>query len=89
MNKVNSKRVLVLATVVTGLLVWNFQTSSADEYSTPPEQSKKKEMYYVIDASYIDHSGEYADCIEYADRYKDYHDYVVVSAKTVIGDTAE
>jgi hypothetical protein len=80
---------LIVAVIVAGLPVWSGQMSNDNEYSDSLKKSEEKEMHYVIDPSYIDYSGEYADCVVYADSYKDNHDYVVVSAKTVIRDTAE
>ena len=37
--------------------------------------------YFVVDSSYIDHAGSFKDCIEYADSYKNFHDYIVVTTK--------
>jgi len=37
--------------------------------------------FFVIDASYIDHSGDFKSCIDYAYSYKDNHEYIVVTAK--------
>jgi len=37
--------------------------------------------FYVIDASYIDHHGDFKSCIDYAHSYKDHHEYIVVSPK--------
>lgn len=65
-----------------GLLVVSMQsnTNSAPlESSQNVVEEKKAETYYVIDASFIDHSGNYEECVKYADYYKDNHDYVVVS----------
>ena len=30
--------------------------------------------------TFIDYSGKYKDCIEYAELYKKYHEYIVVSS---------
>ena len=49
----------------------------------------EEETFYVIDASYIDHSGKYDDCVEYANSYKNHHDYVVVTAKNLKRNTPE
>ena len=35
--------------------------------------------YYVVDSSYVDHAGDFKSCVEYADSYKKFHDYIVVS----------
>lgn len=45
----------------------------SERYPTP------KGPYYVVDSSYVDHSGDFKSCIEYADSYKEFHDYIVVS----------
>ena len=37
--------------------------------------------FFVVDSSYIDHAGSFKDCVEYADSYKNFHDYVVVGSK--------
>ena len=37
--------------------------------------------FCVIDVAYIDHSGDFKSCIDYANSYKDHHEYVVLSAK--------
>lgn len=37
--------------------------------------------FCVIDVSYIDYSGDFKSCIDYANSYKDHHEYVVLSAK--------
>tara|TARA_R100001377_G_scaffold62982_1_gene38698 strand:+ start:1327 stop:1776 length:450 start_codon:yes stop_codon:yes gene_type:complete len=36
--------------------------------------------FFVVDSNYIDHSGSFKDCIEYADSYKKFHNYVVVGS---------
>ena len=40
-----------------------------------------KGEFFVVDSSYIDHAGSFKDCVAYADSYKNFHDYVVVSTK--------
>lgn len=37
--------------------------------------------YFVIDSSYVDHSGDFKSCVEYAESYKSFHDYIVISAE--------
>ncbi len=37
--------------------------------------------FFVIDASYIDHSGDFKSCINYAHSYKDNHEYIIVTSK--------
>ena len=46
---------------------------TAEKYPMP------KGPYYVVDSSYVDHSGDFKSCVEYADSYKQFHDYIVVS----------
>lgn len=64
-----------------GLLLVSMQsnTNSAPLESPQNVEEKTAEIYYVIDASFIDHSGNYEECVKYADYYKDHHEYVVVS----------
>ena len=50
-------------------------SKGAEKHSLPEGK------FFVVDASFIDYSGKYKDCIEYADLYKKYHEYIVVSAK--------
>jgi len=45
----------------------------SEKYPTP------NGPYYVVDSSYVDHSGDFKSCIEYANSYKQFHDYIVVS----------
>lgn len=47
----------------------------AEQYPLPSGK------FYVIDASYIDHHGDFKSCIDYAHSYKDHHEYIVVSPK--------
>jgi hypothetical protein len=37
--------------------------------------------YFVIDSSYVDHAGDFKSCVEYANSYKNFHDYIVISAE--------
>tara|TARA_B100000497_G_scaffold14246_1_gene16423 strand:- start:2575 stop:3006 length:432 start_codon:yes stop_codon:yes gene_type:complete len=37
--------------------------------------------YFVIDSSYVDHTGDFKSCVEYAESYKSFHDYIVISAE--------
>ena len=66
------KRLFIFAVVV--IVCMQFNVSS----NTTEVPKVKEETFFVIDASYIDHSGKYEDCVEYADSYKDHHEYVVV-----------
>ena len=66
------KRLFIFAVVVIVCMQFNV-SSNTTEVNKPPEAT-----FFVIDASYIDHTGNYKDCVEYADSYKDHHDYVVV-----------
>ncbi len=66
------KRLFIFAVVV--IVCMQFNVSS----NTTEVPKVKEETFFVIDASYIDHTGNYKDCVEYADSYKDHHEYVVV-----------
>ena len=66
------KRLFIFAVVV--IVCMQFNVSS----NTTEVPKVEEETFFVIDASYIDHTGKYEDCVEYADSYKDHHDYVVV-----------
>ena len=77
------KKLFIFAVVV--IVFMQFNVSS----NTTEVPKIEEETFYVIDASYIDHSGKYEDCVEYANSYKDHHDYVVVTAKNLKRDTAE
>jgi len=66
------KRLLIVAVVVIACMQFNVSSNTTEVNKIP------EETFFVIDASYIDHSGKYEDCVEYADSYKDHHDYVVV-----------
>ena len=66
------KRLFIFAVVVIICMQFNV-SSNTTEVNKEPE-----ETFFVIDASYIDHTGNYKDCVEYADSYKDHHEYVVV-----------
>ena len=37
--------------------------------------------FFVVDSSYVDHSGDFKSCVEYAESYKSFHDYIVISAE--------
>lgn len=91
MKYIYTKKFIALATVVSLFAVCNYKTGTemqlkANEVS---KREEKKETYYVIDASFIDHSGSYEECVEYADYYNDNHDYVVVTAKDLARDIYE
>jgi len=66
------KRLLIVVAVVIVYMQFNVSSNTTE---VPKE---KEETFFVIDASYIDHSGNFKDCVEYADSYKDHHEYVVV-----------
>jgi hypothetical protein len=66
------KRLFIFAVVV--IVCMQFNVSS----NTTEVPKVEEETFFVIDASYIDHTGKYEDCVEYADSYKDHHEYVVV-----------
>ena len=38
-------------------------------------------LHYVVDSSCIDHHGDFKSCVEYADSYKEFHDYIVLSSE--------
>ncbi len=69
----------VIALVVVSWQAWLIHSLTRVEVITT--EKVKEESYHVIDASYIDHSGKFTDCVEYADSYKNHHEYVVVSIK--------
>ena len=66
------KRLLIVAVVIIVCMQFNVSSNTTE---VPKE---KEETFFVIDASYIDHSGNFKDCVEYADSYIDHHEYVVV-----------
>tara|TARA_S200002703_G_scaffold29169_1_gene25012 strand:- start:262 stop:501 length:240 start_codon:yes stop_codon:yes gene_type:complete len=66
------KRLFIFAVIV--IVCMQFNVSS----NTTEVPKVEEETFFVIDASYIDHTGKYEDCVEYADSYKDHHEYVVV-----------
>jgi|TARA_R110002074_G_scaffold19573_3_gene62244 hypothetical protein len=37
--------------------------------------------FYVVDSSSVDYSGDFKSCIEYADSYEEFHNYIVVSSE--------
>ena len=76
-------KLFIFAVVV--IVFMQFNVSS----NTTEVPKIEEETFYVIDASYIDHSGKYEDCVEYANSYKDHPDYVVVTAKNLKRDTAD
>ena len=81
MNKTYTKEVAIIGAL--GLALISMQSNTGDSMQINAEEIPKveEETYYVIDASYIDHSGKYEDCIEYAELYKDHHEYIVVTSK--------
>jgi len=91
MKKVYTRQFIALAIVMSVFPVWHSKTGTGMQLNANgiPVKEDKREIFYVIDASYIDHSGDYADCVQYADTYKDHHNYIVVSSKNVVGDTPE
>ena len=91
MKKIYTKEFIALAIVVSVFAIWHPKSGNVMQLNANevPVKEEKKEMFYVIDASYIDYSGDYADCVQYADSYKNHHDYIVVSSKNVVGDTPE
>jgi hypothetical protein len=66
------KRLFIFAVVVIVCMQFNVSSNTTEVPKVP------EETFFVIDASYIDHTGNYKDCVEYADSYKDHHEYVVV-----------
>ncbi len=66
------KRLFIFAVVVIVCMQFNVNSNTTEVPKV------KEETFFVIDASYIDHTGNYKDCVEYADSYKDHHEYVVV-----------
>ena len=47
----------------------------SDPFSTPQGR------FFVVDLSSIDYTGDFKSCVEYADGYKKFHDYIVISAE--------
>jgi len=37
--------------------------------------------FFVVNPSSIDYTGDFKSCVEYADSYKKFHDYIVISAE--------
>jgi hypothetical protein len=37
--------------------------------------------FFVVNQSSIDYTGDFKSCVEYADSYKKFHDYIVISAE--------
>lgn len=58
---------------------WRISSTHLVKYSEP--FTAPVGLHYVVDASYIDHHGDFKSCVEYANSYKDFHDYVVLSSE--------
>tara|TARA_R110001592_G_scaffold304226_1_gene576682 strand:- start:338 stop:607 length:270 start_codon:yes stop_codon:yes gene_type:complete len=89
MNKSYTKELALLGAFALIPLIVSLQTNTSMQVNAGEVPKVEEETFYVIDASYIDHSGKYDDCVEYADSYKDHHDYVVVTAKNLKRNTPE
>ena len=37
--------------------------------------------FHVIDSAFVDYSGTFRECVEYANAFKNHHDYIVVKLK--------
>ena len=77
------KRLFIFAVIIIICMQFNVNSNTIE---VPKEE---EETFYVIDASYIDHSGKYEDCVEYANSYKNHHDYVVVTAMNLKRNSGE
>lgn len=58
---------------------WRISSTHLAKGSEPSPVPEGK--YFVIDSSYVDHAGDFKSCVEYADSYKKFHDYIVISAE--------
>ena len=58
---------------------WKISSTHLARGGTPSPHLNGK--FYVIDSSYVDHVGDFKSCVEYADSYKNFHDYIVISAE--------
>jgi len=56
---------------------WRISSTHLAKGSSPSPMPKGQ--FYVVDSSYVDHSGDFKSCVEYAASYKKFHDYIVVS----------
>ncbi len=71
----------VIALVVVSWQAWLIHSLTSVSTIRTQVEVQEEQNYHVIDASYIDHTGKYDDCVEYADSYKNHHEYIVVSSK--------
>ena len=37
--------------------------------------------FFVVNPSFIDYTGDFKSCVEYAESYEKFHDYIVISAE--------
>ena len=58
---------------------WRISSTHLAKSAEPASIPEGK--YFVIDSSYVDHAGDFKSCVEYAESYKDFHDYIVISAE--------
>jgi len=89
MNNSYTKELALLGAFALIPLIVSIQTNTSMQVNDGEVPKVEEETFYVIDASYIDHSGKYDDCVEYANSYKNHHDYVVVTAKNLKRNTPE
>ena len=57
-----------------------WRISSTHLVKSPEKYPLPKGKFLVVDSSYVDHSGDFKSCVEYASSYKEFHDYIVVSS---------
>ena len=58
-----------------------WRISSTHLVKSPEKYPLPKGKFLVVDSSYVDHSGDFKSCVEYASSYKEFHDYIVVSSE--------
>lgn len=56
-----------------------WQISSTHLVKNPKHVFLPTKDYHVVDASSIDFSGSFKECVDYADEFKDHHEYIVIS----------
>jgi hypothetical protein len=58
-----------------------WRISSTHLVKAPEQYPIPKGKFIVVDSSYVDHSGDFKSCVEYASSYKEFHNYIVVSSE--------
>ena len=58
---------------------WRISSTHLAKSAEPASIPEGK--FVVVDSSYVDHAGDFNSCVEYADSYKQFLDYVVLSAE--------